>query len=99
MGGQLSRGSDLDGNVFRILLSARAHIPGSQMSAFGGIGWATAQARGGQFASVNGEVLQLGVSFPLGMKTPVLSPSLEVAGTFASKSALGGFSISLGFHF
>lgn len=99
LGGQLSHGSDLDGNVYRFLLSARVHIPGSQISAFGGIGWGTAQSRGGQFGSFNGMVTQLGVSFPLGVNTPVISPALEVAGTLASKSGLGGFSVSLAVKF
>ena len=99
MGGQLVHGGDLDGNVYRFLLSARAQIPGAKVSVFGGLGWATAQSRGGQFASINGEVMQLGVGFPLGMKTPLLAPSLEVAGTFASKSGLSGFNVSLAVHF
>jgi hypothetical protein len=99
LGGQLSHGGDLDGNLYRLLLSARASIPSSKVSVFGGIGWATAQARAGEFGSFNGEVMQLGVGFPLGMNTPLLAPSLEVAATMASKSGLSGFSVSLAVHF
>lgn len=99
MGGQLAHGGDLDGNVYRFMLSARAQVPGAKVSVFGGLGWATAQSRGGQFAAENGEVLQLGVGFPLGAKTPLIAPSLEVAGTFASKSGLSGFNISVAVHF
>jgi hypothetical protein len=99
LGGQLSHGSDLDGNLYRFLLSARASIPASRIAVFGGIGWATAQARSGEFGSINGQVMQLGVALPLGLKVPLLSPSLEIAGTIASKSGLSGYSVSLGIKF
>jgi hypothetical protein len=99
LGGQVSRGSDLDGTVYRLLLSARASIPASKIGVFGGIGWATAQARSGEFGSFNGQVMQLGVAFPLGLKLPILSPTLEIAGTVASKAGLGGYSVSLGLRF
>jgi hypothetical protein len=99
LGGQLSRGGDLDGNVYRFLLSARAQIPGSKVGVFGGVGWGTAQARGGEFGSFSGSVMQLGVSVPLGASLPLVSPSLEVAGTTASKSGLSGFSVSLAVKF
>lgn len=99
LGGQLSRGSDLDGNVYRVLLGARAQVPTSKIAIFGGVGWATAQARSGEFGSITGSVAQLGVSIPLGIKAPLISPSLELAGTMASKSGLGGFSVSLAVRF
>jgi hypothetical protein len=99
LGGQLSHGGDLDGNVYRFLLSARAQIPASKIGVFGGVGWATAQARGGEFGSINGEVFQLGVSFPLGVNAPLITPSLELAGTMASKSGLSGFSLSIAVRF
>lgn len=99
LGGQLSHGSDLDGNVYRLMLSGRASIPGSQVGVFGGIGWGWAQARGGQFDNFNGEVAQLGVAIPLGINAPLISPSLELAGTWSSKTGLGGFSASVAVRF
>ena len=99
LGGQLSRGSDLDGNVYRLMLSGRASIPGSQLGVFGGLGWGFAQARGGEFGNFDAEVAQLGVSFPLGINAPLISPSLELAGTWSSKTGLGGFSASVAVRF
>jgi len=91
--------SSIKGNIYRAFLTGRATIPGSQVGAFLGTGFGSAQGRAGDFASVNGFVTQLGVSFPLGMRTPVLAPSLEVAGYFSSRTALSGFSVSVAVKF
>lgn len=100
LGGQLSHGSDLDGNVYRFLAIARTSIPGSKVSTYAGVGWASAQARAGEFASFNGSVTQLGVSVPVGAgPASRLAPTLEIGTTIAGKSGLGGYSICLGLHF
>lgn len=99
LGGQLARGGDLDGTVYRFLLSGRAAIPGSRFSVFAGAGYATAQGRGGSFGSVSGFVTQIGVAIPLTNGLPLVSPSLEIAGNMASRSALSGFSVSVGIKF
>jgi hypothetical protein len=99
LGGQLSRGSDLDGNVYRFLGIARAHIPGTNMSAWLGAGWATAQSRGGQFGAFNGAITQIGLAIPLGAIIPTMVPTLEVAATMGGKSGLNGVSVGLSFRF
>jgi len=91
--------SSIKGDVYRFLLTGRATIPGSQVGAWLGMGWGTAQGSSGDFASINGYVTQVGISIPLGMHTPVLSPTLDVAGDMGSKPGLSGFSVSVGLRF
>ncbi|MFI5385833.1 MAG: hypothetical protein ACHQ50_06900 [Fimbriimonadales bacterium] len=99
LGGQLARGSDLDGTVYRFLLIARTSVPGSKVSTFGGIGWGTAQARAGEFAGFSGMVNQIGLSFPLGIGSSGLAPTVELASSIASRSGLSGYSLTIGLHF
>lgn len=91
--------SSIKGNIYRLLATARMQIPGSKVGAWFGLGYGSAQGSGGDFASVNGAVTQLGLSIPLGMHTPVLSPSLEVAADLGSKTAISGFSVSVAVKF
>jgi len=91
--------SSIKGDVYRTFVTASATVPGSQISAWWGVGWAWAQGSSGDFPSINGYVTQLGVSIPLGMHTPVLAPTLEVAGDLGSKSGLSGFSVSVAVKF
>ncbi|MFI5387793.1 MAG: hypothetical protein ACHQ50_16920, partial [Fimbriimonadales bacterium] len=91
--------SSIKGTIYRTFLTGRMQIPGSQVGAWLGVGWGMGQGRNGDFASFSGYVTQVGISFPLGMRTPVLSPSLEVAGDMASKTGLTGFSVSLAVKF
>ena len=99
LGGQLSHGIDLDGYVYRFMLTGRASVPASKFEIFGGVGYATAQARNHEFGSINGFVSQLGVAIPLTSGLSTFSPSLEIAGSLASKSGLSGYSVSLAVRF
>ncbi|HTQ08469.1 MAG TPA: hypothetical protein VMI31_00210, partial [Fimbriimonadaceae bacterium] len=91
--------SSIKGNIYRGLVTASATIPGSQLSAWWGMGWGWGEGDAGDFPSFNGYVTQIGVSIPLGTRTPVVSPTLEVAGDLGSKSGLSGFSVSVGVKF
>ena len=91
--------SSIKGNIFRGLLTARFSIPGSQMSAWVGAGFGTAQGSSGDFASVSGAVTQFGVSLPLGGKMPAFAPMLEIAADLGSKTAISGLTFSVGLKF
>ncbi|HWA82724.1 MAG TPA: hypothetical protein VG820_04790 [Fimbriimonadaceae bacterium] len=91
--------SSIKGNIYRLLATARMQLPGSQVGAWLGFGYGSAQGSGGDFASVNGLVTQVGLSFPMSMHMAALSPSLEVAADWGSKTAISGFSVSLALRF
>ncbi len=94
-----SGNTSIEGTLHRFLFVARMSVPGSNVSAWWGVGYGTAQGHNGDFATVSGSLTQLGVSIPLGTKTPAFVPTLELAGTFAGHSALGGFMFGLGLKF
>jgi len=98
LGGQLAHGSDLDGYIYRFMLSARTSVPGSQVSTFGAIGYGSGQARNSEFPSFSGVVTQVGIDIPLGMAVPKLAPALELAGSYG-RSGLSGYSVCIALHF
>jgi|GEM_PF-3892409 len=91
--------SSIKGDVYRGFLTAGITLPGTQVGAWWGVGWATAQGSSGDFPSINGYVTQVGLTIPVGIHTPGLAPSLEVAGDLGSKSGLSGFSVSVALKF
>ncbi len=98
LGGSNRKGGDTDGNLWRLMLTARVGVPGQPVYVLGGLGYAGTQTRGGaKFDPVEGFVGQVGLGYTLhrGLLT---STFIEASG-FIGKGQLAGIGVDLGVRF
>lgn len=92
LGGQLNKGSDLDGYVYRLNLIARTGMTGA--NAFYGIGYNYATPRGGaNFSKKSGTEIVIGGAAPL------IGGGFEIAYHITSLGPARGFTVSFNLGF
>lgn len=99
-GGKLTHGSDVDGTIYRFMVTARQTL--TREGLYGGIsvGAAHSESRGlNEFKDQNGFVTAVSLGTPLKFKFLGLSPSLEGSYYFSSKDQFRGFTIGFAASF
>lgn len=99
-GGQLLSGSDVDGQIYRFMLTARQNL--SKEGLYGSVsaGVAHSMSRGGnEFRSASGFVGSAMIGSPLKFKILGITPNVEGRYYFSSEDQFRGFSIGLSANF
>lgn len=101
-GGALAQGNDADGTVYRLFARGRSQAAGPEgLYILGGPFFAFGSGRGGSFGSISGVGFDLGVGFPLAIKTGLPgmpSSSLEIINHSGPRAELRGWSIGIVFR-
>ena len=98
-GGRLRHGSDIDGDVYRILFTAKHPIGGQGLYLRAGGGFAQVSSRSGDYDGKSGAVGELGFGFPISGILQSYKPNLEFRLISANAGQLRGafFGITAGF--
>lgn len=99
-GNVLSRGGE-DGTLYRIFAYYKTPMAGpSGVYGLGGLSYASATGRNGNFDTQSGLGLDFGFGFPIGTGVPgVPGAAIEVMYHQGAKAATRGFSVGLNVHF
>jgi hypothetical protein len=100
LGGKLSHGGDIDGQIYRFMISARQTL--TKVGIFGavGAGVAHSQSRGkNEFRSQNGFLTNITLGVPLKFNFLGITPNFEGSYYFSSQDQFRGFTIGLSASF
>jgi|GEM_PF-1731413 len=99
-GGQLTHGHDVDGTIYRFMLTARETISKDGLYGAVAAGAAHSESRGlNEFKDQNGFVSSVTVGMPLKFKILGVTPSLEGSYYISGQDQFRGFSITLSASF
>jgi hypothetical protein len=99
-GGKLVHGSDIDGQIYRFMVSARKTLNRDGFFGSLSLGAAHTESRGlNEFKSADGFIGAVGLGSPLKFKILGVSPNFEGRYYFSSKDQLRGFTIGLSASF
>jgi len=99
-GGKLTHGKDIDGTIYRFMVTARQTLTRDGLYGAFSLGAAHSESRGlNQFRDENGFVTAVSLGTPLKFKVLGISPSLEGGYYFSSKDQFRGFTIGIAASF
>ena len=100
LGGQLLSGSDVDGQIYRFMLTARQTLGRDGLYGAFSIGAAHSEPKGGkEFRSASSVVAGITVGTPLKFKILGITPSVEGRYYWGAKDQFRGFTIGLSASF
>ena len=100
LGGKLSHGGDIDGQIYRFMLSARQTLTKEGIFGSVGAGVAHSQSRGkNEFRSETGFLSNITLGVPLKFKFLGITPNFEGSYYFSSQDQFRGFTIGLSASF